>query len=522
MASASEEHLLESPQPPRVLVVFGATGDMAASKLLPALFNLYEANQLPPLRLICAAKQDAATIASTVRQSLLTQSESQGDAESRREQFLEATDLRSFSVDLENSRDFLAEHFVYSIYESAGSPTTRPPVIYYYAVPPGLYRSLTELLVDNNVLAADDMIVLEKPYGSSVTNTTELFDYIHKIQHKNLFLIDHYLYKLMIQRINQLHQKMSSDPAYELLGRVWNHRYIDHVQITISEDEGIGDRAEFFEANGTLYDMVQNHMLQLVCVIAKRLPLSWAGEIDADQSEFVSPEEAVLEAILTHDDQFTKPAVSWQVRGQFDGYQQITGVKSQSTRETFVALKLELNDPQWTGVPFFLRTGKRMSAREAHIMIKFKTGDRIVFYIQPYPRIVVRRRPHGGIPLGILIQYDEAVDEAQDVEQSASTTSRNGRIEPWHDSAYENILSDLFEGELRAPVSEEWVLRSWDLMDQIVQGYGMLFPERLSVYQQETIGPQAAHKLIQACDSDRHWLEFGGSWPPDSPTGQEG
>ena len=504
------EQPVESSQSPIILVVFGATGDLSKSKLLPALFNLHEAGTLPPLTLICVANEHRKQIESKVANSLLAQADATENAASRQKQFLDDTPLHYLTGDVANPRDKWPEHLSMLIRSIGSSDTQSSRIVYYYALYPVLYRGLTERLVAEHMLTIDDTIVLEKPYGTSKENALGHINYITDKVDKSPFLVDHYLYKSMARRLNQLHHKMSTDQKYELLGRTWNGRYIDHVQITIAETEGIDDRVVFYEKNGALYDMVQNHMLQLLCVIAKELPsYQWGhampGVAAPVQREFGTAEEDVLAAILKRDKQFTDHADQWLVPGQFKGYREISGVEEKSDRETYVALRLELDTGQWQDVPFFLRTGKCLSGREAHIAIEFRTGDRVVFYIQPNPRIVVRRRTN-EVPLAILTQYEGAIEEQHDQDAGLPVVRTNGRLAKWRDRAYERILTDVLRGEVQSPVTEKWVRQSWKLMSRIENAYVANFAAELAEYTHGTQGPSAADELISKSKEGRRWL----------------
>jgi len=485
------------PVPPFVLVVFGATGDLARRKLLPAMFHRDVAGQLPAqASLIGVARGnfDQEGYVALARESLrehVSADELTPDAEAK---FLARLSYIRADADGDAGWDGLAE---------ALAPYGDRVVVFYLATGPALFGPLCERLGRFGLANETARVVVEKPTGKDLASARLLNEEIGKVfPEERVYRIDHYLGKEAVQNL------MALRFANGLFEPLWNAAHVDHVQITVAESLGVEGRAGYYDTAGALRDMVQNHMLQLLCLVAMEPP----AQLDADA---VRDEKLkVLRALKPVGDAFSTHNI---VRGQYragasaggavPGYLEELG-RPASTTETFVALKAEIHNWRWAGVPFYLRTGKRLAERVSEIVIAFREIPHSVFEPAAGPiaanRLVIRLQPDEGVKLWLMTK-DPGPGGMRLREVSLDMSFANAfRVR--NPDAYERLVLDVVRGNQTLFMRRDEVEAAWSWIDPILQAWSQS-TEPPKPYTAGTWGPSAAIALIER--DGRTWADGG-------------
>lgn len=469
------------------LVIFGATGDLARRKLLPALFRRHAAGQLP----------DAARIIGSARSDM-------DDAAFRAdisEAIAEFDPARADSPELPGFLDRLS-YVPIDVEGGAGWPELaarmRPGVVqaFYFSVAPSLFGAIAERLARHAIARPDARIVVEKPFGRDLDSARELNRTLARhFDEGQTYRIDHYLGKETVQNL------MAVRFANMLFEPLWNAHYIDHVQITVAETVGVTGRGAYYDHAGAMRDMVQNHLMQLVCLIAMEPPYHF--DPDAVRDEKLK----VIRALAP-----VAPADI--VRGQYGagatapGYTQ--DVDSPASRsESFVALKLRIANWRWQGVPFYLRTGKRLRARTSEIAVVFREPPHSIFDDaegQKANQLVIRLQPNEGINLKVMIKEPgpggmRLVEVPLDMS-FAEALGPDGADMP---DAYERLITDVIRGNQTLFMRGDEVEAAWAWIDPIIRAWeeGSARPD---TYQPGTSGPDEALGLMHR--DGRRWRDI--------------
>jgi glucose-6-phosphate 1-dehydrogenase len=503
--SETTAHPLEEPGvssrfiEPCVLVIFGATGDLTARKLFPAIYNLCREGQLPPqFACVAFARRDKSN-------------------EEFREEMKQA--INSYSrvkpIDEALWKNF-QEHIYYhrsEFHDDAGYKKlqellgnidaklgTKGNRVFYLSTQPSFFPLICEkmqtagLIYDaTKVQAKWSRIIIEKPFGHDLASANALQkELLRFLKEEQIYRIDHYLGKESVQNI------LVFRFANSLFESVWNNRYVDHVQITVAEDIGIGSRGAFFEEAGLLRDIVQNHMMQLLSLVAMEPPVSLAA--DAIHDEKVK----VLEAIRPFQESDFKNAI---VRGQYApgyingeavvGYRQEKNVSPTSVVETYAALRLYIDNWRWSGVPFYLRGGKRLPKKATEIAIVFKDPPGVLFQ-QPNKRnepntLSLRIQPDEGTGLKINCKVPGPSSPIQPVKMDFRYGSYFGMSPP---EAYERLIQDCILGDNTLFAREDEVFNSWHLLTPLLEYWAANKPGDFPNYQSGTWGPKAADEMM--------------------------
>lgn len=477
------------------LVVFGATGDLAQRKLLPALFHRDQQGQIPPGARIIGASRRAMTneafhaFADAAIRAHVPADQLAGDVMDR---FL----ARLSYVAVDASRDADWDDLAAALGDSADRIR-----VFYLAVGPDLFGPICERLGSHGLVTPLARVVIEKPLGKSGASAKAVNDAIGRVfAEPQIYRIDHYLGKETVQNL------MALRFANALFEPIWNSAHIDHVQITVAETLGVEGRAGYYDTAGALRDMVQNHILQLLCLVAMEPPASIAANDLRDEKL------KVLKALRP----ITGDAVgNVTVRGQYragaadggavKGYLEELGSTSSKT-ETFVAIKAEIENWRWAGVPFYLRTGKRLPSRVSEIVVSFKPVPHSIFGSAAGPiisnRLVLRLQPDEGVKLWIMIKdpgpggmrlshvpLDMTFAEAFDVRNP---------------DAYERLLMDVVRGSQTLFMRRDEVEAAWTWIDPVLESWAAS-PDLPKAYTAGTWGPSAAVALIER--DGRTWYE---------------
>ena len=493
---------------PCALVILGATGDLTRRKLVPAVWQLYRQGRLANGFVLIGVARSERT------------SEQFRDAMSRS---LEEFAGVAASEDTESVGRFLQSlHYVQGelddadTYRRLGELLRRPDIeggtqsnhCFYCSVPPQVYRNIVDQLGaaglnrEGGAGGGWVRIIVEKPFGHDLTSARELNQHIHKVfDESQIYRIDHYLGKETVQNI------LVFRLANSMFEPLWNRRYVDHVQITAAETVGVEHRAEYYDRSGALRDMIQNHLLQVLSVIAMEPP-------SAFDSESVRVEKLkVLKAMRPiSKDQVDRVAVRAQyTEGQVDGatrigYLEEDGVAANSRTESFAALEFTIDNWRWQGVPFYVRTGKRMATRASAVTLQCKQPPHLIFQdsegVNP-SRLTVRLQPEEGIALSFSGKIPGQDVELGTVEMDFCYADAFGGRHP---EAYETLLLDCLEGDATLFASADWIEQSWELLMPVLEAWGDGSASEPTSYPAGSWGPSEADQLF-----DRDWRQWATS-----------
>lgn len=430
---------------PVTIVVFGASGDLFRKKLLPSLFALYEAKLLGPFKLIGVARRfwDTAAFRSEAAKEL---------------EKLPAEDPSSHS-------EFLKQlYFLQTDFNSAASfkslkalIQSDPLIIYYLATPPEAIPVIITALKGNELAFKQSRIVIEKPFGHNLASAQELEKRLKDLfSPEQIFRIDHYLGKETVQNLLALRF------ANTIFEAIWNRNYIERVEITIAESEGIGNRGLYYEKNGARRDMLQNHLLQLLCYVAMDKPAAFSP------ASLVHQKLKVLKALTLPKSRQQPSLVLGQYTAGFIDGQAVPGyhaepqVAADSRVETYIALLVFIDNSRWRGVPFCLRTGKRLSRRLSEINLYFKRHTMpagVFFTSQPLTNLLCwQLQPEESMRLRFNSKLPGFNQRLTAVTLNFTYSTAFGQHSP---TAYERLLLDIFKGDQSLFISAEEVMQSW-------------------------------------------------------------
>ena len=468
------------------LIIFGATGDLSARKLFPALFQLDAAGLLPDdLRIIAVARQEQTTEA--FHHELLAKMGSakrQSISDKAWQQF--ARRLAYLSADFSTPCAFSGLQA-----ELSESRTS----LFYLATPPSLFATICEQLSADGCLAGSCRIVLEKPIGESLDTSREVNETLAQFfDEQDIYRIDHYLGKETVQNLLVLRF------ANRFINSQWDQSCIDHIQITVAEKVGIEGRWAYYDGVGQLRDMVQNHLMQLLCLVAMEPPNSLEAESIRDEKV------KIVKALRPIDASSVKGHV---VRGQYSqgvidgesvpGYFDEEGCEAQgSDTETFVAIKAHVDNWRWSGVPFYLRTGKRMPDKVTEIIIQYKALPHHIFgegeSAEPN-RLIIRLQPNEGIEMTMVSKRQSLRDKLSLQTHTLNFDFReDGEIDRIPD-AYERLFLDAINGDPSLFVGREEIEESWRWCDQLISACEQC-GVKVNAYQAGSWGPSKSELLM--------------------------
>lgn len=438
------------------LYLFGGTGDLSNRKLIPAMFRqetLGNINDTSQIIGIGSRDLSAEEYISMVNESL---NKYYIDFEQQKDAWLKfAKRLQYIKLDINSNEDW----------KNINNVSDSVAVVYYLATPPNLYKKISSALNDNNLIKDNCRIVVEKPIGSDLETAEDINNSLSQgFKENQIYRIDHYLGKEAVQNLLALRF------ANTIFEKSWSSSAIDHIQITVAEDLGVEDRGGYYDETGALRDMVQNHLLQILCLIAMEPPVSI-------QSESVRDEKLkVLKSLapFTSDNIAVNSVRAQYLEGISKGeaacsYLDEEGVDSKNQTETFVALKLEINNWRWSGVPFYLRTGKRMQSKSSEIVVRYKTVPHNIFskgaHLEP-GQLVLRIHPDEGIDLKLNTKRPGV--SGYDLENLPLDLNLNEYHEIGHQDCYERLLLDVIKGNPSLFVRRDEIEASWKWIDNII------------------------------------------------------
>ena len=477
------------------LVVFGATGDLAQRKLFPALFHRDLQGQIPLASRIIGSSRRPMT-REAFRAFALAAIEAHVAADLRKpeicKQFLDRLDYVAAEASQEAGWKEL---------EKVLKPMADRIRVFYLAVGPDLFGPICERLGSHNLVTPNSRVVVEKPVGKSGASARALNEQIGRIfPEPAIYRIDHYLGKETVQNL------MALRFANALFEPIWNASHIDNVQITVAETLGVEGRAGYYDTAGALRDMVQNHMLQLLCLVAMEPPTSIEADSVRDEKlkvlQSLKPLTDEIMAANTVRGQYRAGA---SAGGAVPGYLEELGSDTSKT-ETFVALKAEIGSWRWNGVPFYLRSGKRLASRLSEIVVEFKPVPYSVFGTSAGAiasnRLVIRLQPDEGVKLMLMIK--DPGPGGMRLRQVPLDMTFSDTFGVRNPDAYERLLMDVVRGNQTLFMRRDEVTAAWKWIDPILN-YWKESPEQPKSYTAGTWGPSAAVALVER--DGRTWYE---------------
>ena len=471
------------------LVLFGGTGDLAWRKLMPALFQAFRHGTLPDGgRIIGVARDD---LSDQQYRALIRGRFDEVELAKRPspEEFDRFAALLHFlRMDLSQPQDY--QRLAAQLRERNADT-----VVMYLATAPSLFTVACEQLAAAGLNTANTRLVLEKPLGHDLASNRAINETVRSVlSEKQIFRIDHYLGKPSVQNLFALRFGNS------LFEPLWRRETIANIQITIAEDLGVEKRGAFYDSTGALRDMVQNHALQLLCALAMEPPIN--AHADAIRDEKLK----VLRSLKP----WTPQALGQDVvRGQYmsgrmgegivPGYRDEPGVDPRSTTETLVALRAEIANWRWAGVPFYIRTGKRLAGRDARIVVNFRPAPHAIFHspVGAANRLIIHLQPKDGLELHLLAQGQDTrrAGSAQSLTPVHLDLDFDKRFGSGRVGAYERLLLDVIDGRLNLFVRSDEQEEAWRWVEPIME-FWRNDPSGPRPYAAGTWGPSAASAMI--------------------------
>ncbi len=495
--------------PPSIFVIFGAGGDLAKRKLFPALCNLKKEGLLPANFAVVAITHQP--ISDEAYRDYLAK---------------ELPELSSDESDCSLWDDF--RHRIYSTSLDFGEPAGYTELaevlkrvgsqheipgnyLFYLATPPRFFGEIASQLKQAALTCETDglwrRVIIEKPFGQDLESARVLNSLLHaNLDEHQIYRIDHYLGKETVQNI--LAYRFTNSTVEP----IWDHRYIDHVQITVAESVGVENRANYYEASGALRDMIPNHLLAVLSVVAMEPPNSFDADAVRDEQTKVlrairpfSPEDVLTQTVRGQ-------YGAGQLRGEMvPGYRQEPGVSAESKSETYVALKVLIDSWRWVGVPFYIRTGKRMPGRYTEVVVVYKHAPNAMFRDAsfghrdlPSNMLVLRLQPHEGIDMIFNAKVPGPQMKLGTVTMDFQYKDHFGS-EPT--TGYETLLFDCMNGDATLFKRADNIEIGWEIVEPILDVWSALPTRDFPNYEAGTWGPRGADELLER--DGRSWKDCG-------------
>src|SRR3954451_24795693 len=477
------------------LVIFGASGDLTRRKLLPALYQLARGQRLPARFVVIGIARSEMTDDGFRQHFHDSMKEFAGVSKPDEVSTALARGMRYVHGEMDDPA--LYERLC-GVLQEAGTPG----ILFYLAIPPSVYGTVVERLGAAKLAKPDEgrgwrRVIVEKPFGTDLTTARRLNQLMHEhLDESQIFRIDHYLGKETVQNL------LVFRFANGMFEPVWNRRYIDHVQITAAETVGVERRAAYYEGAGALRDMVQNHLMQLLALVAMEPPIAFTAESVRDRKM-----DALLSVQPIGDDHVVRAQYrgGWVTGSEVPAYRKEEGVAAGSTTETFVALRMQLDSWRWAGVPFYLRTGKRLPKRTTEIAIQFRRPPLEIFKRVSQSSVapnllIINVQPDEGISVRFEAKLPGTRMQLAPVMMSFRYGTAFGGQVP---EAYETLLLDAMLGDPTLFARHDFVEASWALITPLHEAWAREAAQAIPTYEAGGWGPPQADALMSR--DGRRW-----------------
>jgi glucose-6-phosphate 1-dehydrogenase len=494
------------PADPCVMVIFGAGGDLTSRKLIPALYNLAKADLLSREFAIVGISHGSTTT-EQFRQKVSADIKhyAGGDAD---QDIVEWFCKRLYYVPGDFGDKNVYTQLKDFLQKVDQDHTTHSNFFFYLATAPSFFGPIVEHLAEAGLMEEDNhhwrRVIIEKPFGHDLDSARLLNQQLLKVaKEKQIYRIDHYLGKETVQNI------LAFRFANGIFEPIWNRRYIDHVQISVAETVGVEGRGSYYDQAGALRDMVPNHIMQLISLTSMEPPVSFHADAVRDE------QGKILHAIQQWS---SEEVLTKTVRGQYGpgmidgqhlpGYREEEDVPPDSKTETFVAMKLQIDNWRWADVPFYLRTGKSLAAQNTHIVIQFRRAPFVLFRDTPVEnlmpnQLVLHISPEEGISLQFAAKVPGPIMRLGAVDMNFEYADYFG-VQP--STGYERLLHDCMIGDQTLFQRADMVEAGWCVVSPVLDVWKALPPRNFPNYAAGTWGPKEADELLER--DGRHWRNF--------------
>lgn len=478
---------------PTTIVIFGATGDLAKRKLFPAFYNLYIDGRMPEQFNIVAlgrAENTDEDFRNHIKENLENFSRKKITAEAWKDF---QTHITYFQHQLDEETSYISLNQKLTDYDDVYG--TRANRLFYLSIAPDFVPVISGHIKKTSIAsdASKDRIIIEKPFGHDKKSAIELNDLLSEtFAEEQIYRIDHYLGKETVQNI------LAFRFGNSIFEPLWNHRHIESVQITVAEEVGVESRASFYEKTGALRDMIQNHLLQILCMVAMEAPASLeSGEIRDRKVDVLKSIRRISSDRVDH----------YAVRGQYGesiidgveskGYRQEEGIAKDSNTETFAAIKFYLDNERWQDVPFYVRTGKKMKEKHSYITIQFRPLPHSTFSDGPSQlsanRLIINIQPSMDIRLQFMSKKPGLSLDLKPVEMVFNDFA----CQENSPEAYETLLLEALVGDLTLFMRSDQVEEAWDVVKTIQETWESTTASSFPNYKAGSWGPQDSNALVE-------------------------
>lgn len=476
---------------PCSVILFGVTGDLARKKLIPAIYDLANRGLLPPgFALVGFARQDFAS--ATFKELIKDAAKAGARTEWSETVWKQLVDGIRF-VQGEFDDDQAWENLVETLGDLDQEQGTGGNHAFYLSIPPSLFPTVVSKIKQHGLASSDHgwrRVVIEKPFGHDLESAQELNRLVDDVfERSSVFRIDHYLGKETVQNILALRF------ANAMFEPLWNGHYVDHVQITMAEDIGIGSRAGYYDGIGAARDVIQNHLLQLMALVAMEEPVSFNSRSLRLEKQKILANARVPEPFTQHT-AHAQYTAGWAGGEPVRGYLEEDGIPENSLTESYGAIRVDIETRRWAGVPFYLRAGKRLGRRVTEVAVEFKKAPHLPFRKHDVTELgqnalVMRIQPDEGVTLRFGSKVPGSAMEIRDVNMDFAYRGAFVESSP---EAYERLILDVLLGDPPLFPQHEEVELSWKLLDPVIEHWSRR--RKIDSYESGTWGPPSADDML--------------------------